>query len=208
MVLIIDTETTGLGGYPADRVLEIGIAELDVQTGEVRPVYGAMIRYDDMETFKREYEKEHGPIWVFGNTDLSMDKLLSEGKSPETVLAEVKKIIHGKQLTSYNVPFDFGKFLNHPPWSFDKEYCIISFDIMCLATNTVKAMAEHDMIADKDIQQRLLDKWGKDPDRYVKSLDSYRVLCPDDPAGREGIQTHRAMDDAVMEAYILKSLIG
>ena len=45
MVLIIDTETTGLSGYPKDRVLEIGIAELD--GGSVRPVYSEIIHYSD-----------------------------------------------------------------------------------------------------------------------------------------------------------------
>ena len=40
-ILIIDTETTGLTGYPLDRVLEIGIAEL--KDGRVSPVYSEII---------------------------------------------------------------------------------------------------------------------------------------------------------------------
>ena len=44
MVLIIDTETTGLEGYPRDRVLEFGVAEYDELSREVTPVYSEMIR--------------------------------------------------------------------------------------------------------------------------------------------------------------------
>ena len=53
MVLIIDTETTGLSGYPKDRVLEIGIAELE--EGSVKPVYSEIIRYSDIVEFDRKY---------------------------------------------------------------------------------------------------------------------------------------------------------
>ncbi|WP_400234524.1 exonuclease domain-containing protein [Methanomethylophilus alvi] len=49
MVLIIDTETTGLSGYPKDRVLEIGIAELE--GGSVKSVYSEIIRYSDIVEF-------------------------------------------------------------------------------------------------------------------------------------------------------------
>lgn len=45
MVLIIDTETSGLEGYPRDRVLEIGIAELKDDT--VSQVYSEVIRYPE-----------------------------------------------------------------------------------------------------------------------------------------------------------------
>lgn len=53
-MLIIDTETTGLEGYPRDRVLEIGIAEYD----ELRSI--KMItarRYDIMDLATKEVMK-------------------------------------------------------------------------------------------------------------------------------------------------------
>ncbi|MDY5678794.1 MAG: hypothetical protein SPF21_02445, partial [Candidatus Methanomethylophilaceae archaeon] len=43
-----------------------------------------------------------------------------------------------------------------------------------------------------------------DPKEF-RSQDAYRVLCPDNPM-RLGNQTHRALDDAIMEGWILKTL--
>ena len=42
-------------------------------------------------------------------------------------------------------------------------------------------------------------------DKWVRSIDAYRVLCPEDPMGLESMR-HRAIDDAVMEGWILKAL--
>lgn len=53
MVLIIDTETTGLEGYPRDRVLEIGIAEYD----ELRSIKMITARYDIMGLATKEVMK-------------------------------------------------------------------------------------------------------------------------------------------------------
>ena len=97
MVLIIDTETTGLEGYPKDRVLEIGIAELDVHTGNVKPVYNELIRYDDIREFCRIYEREYEPIWVFQNTDIKIEDIETAEKDLKTVVEEVKGIVHGQQ---------------------------------------------------------------------------------------------------------------
>ena len=43
------------------------------------------------------------------------------------------------------------------------------------------------------------------PEKWVRSIDAYRVLCPEDPMGLEGMR-HKAIDDAVMEGYILKAM--
>ena len=40
-------------------------------------------------------------------------------------------------------------------------------------------------------------------EKWVKSIDAYNVLCSDDPMHMKGMQTHRAIDDAMMEAHIL-----
>lgn len=90
------------------------------------------------------------------------------------------------------------------PWKLD---CIIAYNIMGLATDRVYRMAEDDMIEDKILQSRLL-KERKDScyeDKWVRSIDAYRVLCPDDPMKLDRMR-HRAVDDAVMEGRILKAL--
>ena len=109
MVLIIDTETTGLEGYPKYRILEIGIAKLE--EGSVKPVYSEIIRYSDIVEFDRKYVNLDGSegIWIYRNSDLRMEDTLNASKDVERVAAEVRAIVSGMEVTSYNGPFDFGK---------------------------------------------------------------------------------------------------
>ena len=206
MVLIIDTETTGLSGYPKDRVLEIGIAELE--EGSVRPAYSEIIRYPDIVEFDRKYVNLDGSegIWIYRNSDLRMEDTLNASKDVETVAAEVRGIVTGREVTSYNVGFDFGKFLYHEPWNL-KELCSVPYDIMELATKMVYSQAEDDIIPDKVLQERLLREREESyhPNKWIRSIDAYRALCPEDLMGLEGMR-HRAIDDAVMEGFVLKTL--
>ncbi|WP_400246220.1 3'-5' exonuclease [Methanomethylophilus alvi] len=206
MVLIIDTETTGLSGYPKDRVLEIGIAELE--GGSVRPVYSEIIRYPDIAEFDRKYVNLDGSegIWIYRNTDLRMEDTLNASKDVERVAAEVRAIVSGMEVTSYNVPFDLGKFLYHEPWNL-RGIVERKIDIMKLATSKVYELCESDSLDDKGLQERLLREREESyyPEKWVRSIDAYRALCPEDPMGLEGMR-HRAIDDAVMEGWILKAL--
>ncbi len=207
-MLIIDTETTGLEGYPKDRILEIGIAEL-TDSGEIREVYSSVIRYDDIEEYDRNYVNRDGSkgIWVYRNSDLKIQDTLDAEKDLEIVVKEVRKIVDGKEITSYNVPFDFGRFLDHEPWCL-RDIVVLNVDIMDMATERVYELCDSDSIEDKGLQQRLI--WEREDSQYplkwVRSQDAYRVLCPDDPM-KLGKQSHRALDDAVMEAWILKTLL-
>lgn len=206
MVLIIDTETTGLSGYPKDRVLEIGMAELE--EGSVKPVYSEIIRYSDIVEFDRKYVNLDGSegIWIYRNSDLRMEDTLNASKDVERVAAEVRELVSGREVTSYNVGFDFGKFLFHEPWNL-KELCSVPYDIMELATKMVYSLAEDDMIPDKVLQERLLREKEESyhPNKWIRSIDAYRALCPEDPMGLE-VMRHRAIDDAVMEGFVLKTL--
>ena len=207
MVLIMNTETTGLEGYPKDRVLEIGIAELE--EGSVKPVYSEIIRYSDIVEFDRKYVNPNGSegIWIYRNSDLRMEDTLNASKDVETVAAEIREIVSGREVTSYNVGFDFGKFLYHEPWNL-KVLCSVPYDIMELATKRVYSLAEDDLIQDKMLQDRLLREREESyyPEKWVRSIDAYRALCPEDPMGLEGMR-HRAIDDAVMEGWVLKTLV-
>ena len=206
MVLIIDTETTGLSGYPKDRVLEIGIAELE--EGSVRPVYSEIIRYSDIVEFDRKYVNPNGSegIWIYRNSDLRMEDTLNASKDVERVAAEVRAIVSGREVTSYNVGFDFGKFLYHEQWNL-RGIVERKIDIMKLATSKVYELCESDSLDDKELQERLLKEREESyyPEKWVRSIDAYRALCPEDPMGLEGMR-HRAIDDAVMEGWILEAL--
>ena len=203
-MLIIDTETTGLVGYPMDRVLEIGIAEMDEKTFEVKPVYNALVKYADQEEYFAKYKENRGPIWVFDNTDMTPEMIAEEGKGVSEVVDDVRNIVSGKCVTSYNVPFDFGRFLYYDPWNLS-EICKVPFDIMDEATFAVRNRAENDKIENKALADRLLWEWEDFPEKWLRSADAYAALCPEDPAGI-GEQKHRALDDAIQEAYILAAV--
>lgn len=207
MVLIIDTETTGLEGYPKDRVLEIGIAEL-TDDGDVREVYSEQIRYSDIVEFDKNYENRDGSkgIWIYRNSDLRMEDTLNASKDAETVASEVREIVSGREVTSYNVGFDFGKFLYHEPWNL-RGIVERKIDIMKLASARVYELCEEDALEDKELQERLLREREESyyPEKWVRSIDAYRALCPKDPMRLEKMM-HRAIDDAVMEGWILSRL--
>ena len=206
MVLIIDTETTGLSGYPKDRVLEIGIAELE--EGSVKPVYSEIIRYSDIAEFDRKYVNLDGSegIWIYRNSDLRMEDTLNASMDVERVAAEVRAIVSGMEVTSYNVPFDLGKFLYHEPWNL-RGIVERKIDIMKLATSKVYELCESDSLDDKGLQKRLLREREEPyyPEKWMGPIDAYRALCPEDPMGLEGMR-HRAIDDAVMEGWVLSAL--
>ena len=141
------------------------------------------------------------------NSRLKMEDTLDAEKDLDTVVREVRGIVSGRVVTAYNVPFDFDRFLGHEPWDL-KGTCSIPFDIMNMATDKVNELADSDSIEDKLLQRRLIrereDSYYED--KWVRSIYAYRVLCPEDPMGLEGMR-HRAIDDAMMEGRILKSLL-
>lgn len=208
MVLIIDIETTGLRGLPIDRVLEVGICEYDECERTITPIYGEIIRYEDMDGFKVHYESFYNePMFIFDEGHLTVEDCMYAAKSLDTVVEDVRGIVHGDTITSYNTNFDFNKFLYHEPWGLD-EITLRPFDIMVMATRHVKEMAMNDRVEDKELQDRMLRMWENNPDRWIRSLDAYRSLCPDDPIGLSGVQSHRALDDAIMEAHILDAIFS
>ena len=181
-IYVIDTETTGLNGAPVDHVVDIGIAAVDPSTGEVWPVYQSLVGYN-----VSEWDDAHRDAWVFCHTDL---RLCDIGAAPplDDVRFQVAGILAAERVTSYNVPFDFGKFLNRPPWSLSKVYDLAP-DIMEACTPVV---------ADR----------SHPGSKHPRLINSYGALCPDDPAGLAGTQRHRAQSDALAAAYVLRELIS
>lgn len=184
MIFILDTETTGLDGAPNDYVVDLGVVRLDTDTGDVMPVYDYVIRYDT-----ESWTPGQRNAWIFQHSDLCLDDVDSGIMTPEemagdmSMLAEITKF----PWTSYNVDYDFGKFLSRPPWNFAPR---MYDDIMHLAAEHVPG-----------------DHIRYDGTPYFPKLEkAYRVLCPDDPAHIK-VQKHRALADAVQAAYVLQTII-
>lgn len=214
-IYIVDLETTGLMGWPTDHILEVGIAKLDLDTGEIDEVYERVCNPGEWHLMR--YRDKYGEPWIFKNGYMTQSEVKDVGLSLGTIMREVERILFsGEYVTSYNVAFDFDKFLLKNPFVIYDRGPIIPFDIADLATRTIKAK-----LCNYQEPQWLLAGWGKippveqrileglciNPERRIRAIDAYCYLCPDDPLKLAGREAHRALKDALMEAHILRSVL-
>lgn len=176
-MFVVDIETTGLKGIQyGEKIVEVGVVE--ITSNGIKDRYSAIVKHDDIDLCS--------DAWVFNNTTLTVEDV-KNGTPEYEVAYDLKTLLNNKPATSYNVPFDFGKFLYKIPWG---VFPYIPFDIMILA-------------------HKYVDPVGYPASKWPPSEDVYHYLFPDtDPAGIGRKQTHRALDDARMEAYILVELLG
>ena len=105
-VFVVDTETTGLCGCDrGDRVVDIGIVEVDTERGTVMPVYSEIVGYDISG-----WSEDQKNAWIFSHSDLTLD-MVSRAEPLEEIARDVRLILDGNVAASYNEGFDFDKFL-------------------------------------------------------------------------------------------------
>lgn len=179
-IYVIDTETTGLKGAPKDVVVDIGICKVDLMKGTVEPVYSSVVGYDTSEW--NDYRLN---AWIFENTDMTVD-MVDSAPPHEKVISEVKEIIKGKMVTSYNTEYDMDKFLYLEPWNLKGEFRLC-MDIMKAATYVCKVPSPY---------------YGRQY-HYPKLDFAYSTITEGDPAGIGGVQDHRALSDATVASYIM-----
>ena len=113
-ILIIDIETTGFS--PASgKIVEIGIVELDLATGEKQIVFDQVCL--EQEATVEEIEKS----WIVENSTLTVEEILA-AKSLHTMAPEIQEIINKYEqgATAFNNVFDFG-FLENRGFTFPKK---------------------------------------------------------------------------------------
>ena len=98
-ILILDIETTGFLGQ-GGSIVEIGIVDLDLDTGEITEVFESLILEEG------EVKKD---AWIFQNSDLTVEEILDAPLSGEVFLT-VQSILNKYPLgcTAFNKKFDFG----------------------------------------------------------------------------------------------------
>ncbi len=181
-LLVLDTETTGLIGGPHDLVVDIGICEAVLSTGEVNEVYSSVVGYDTTE-----WSDEMCRSWIFENTDLTVD-MVAAGKPFPAVKQEVSKLLRGKYVTCYNVQYDLDKFLYREPWNLQRQF-LEARDIMFSAAELCKLPAMDPRVKEF---------------RYPKLDYAYQHLMGgDDPAGIGEKQDHRALSDAKVASHLM-----
>ena len=98
-ILILDIETTGFLGKGS--IVEIGIVELDLDTGEIKEVFESLVK-EKMLTAK------HRDAWIFNNSDLTVEAVRNAPGETEVFL-QVQAILNKYPLgcTAFNNKFDF-----------------------------------------------------------------------------------------------------
>lgn len=180
-IYVLDTETTGLSGYPEDVVVDIAICKVDPEAGTVDEVYSSVVGYD-----VSSWNDARKNAWIFQNTDMTLE-MVSAAPPAEKVAEDVRRILNGKNVTSFNMGFDMDKFLYHRPWDL-KGKIMASRCIMLASADVCKIPGMYENY-----------KWPR-------LEEAYSIIVDGDPAGIEGPQKHRALSDAVMASHILIAL--
>ena len=154
-VFVVQVVTDGDYGFPLDRVCEIGICRVDLDTGNVESAYSARILLEPGSFTKKQksyFEEVSGePI-----------EALLDGTPLDSVVMDVKELLNGKTITSFDVSFAIKKFLINEPRDISKEMTIMAS-------------------GGRGIPPTAL---GDNPKNENLAIDSaYRMLFPDDAMG-------------------------
>ncbi|MDR0523563.1 MAG: hypothetical protein LBG62_03985 [Candidatus Methanoplasma sp.] len=184
-IYVLDTETTGLNGAPADVVVDVGVCAVDVARGTVRDAYSSIVGYD-----VGEWDRGRREAWIFQNTDLTLE-MVAAAPPRHRVDADLRALLRGRSLTTYNIPFDLGKFLYREPWSMRGVFEERA-DIMKAATEVCKLPSQYYGVRY----------------RFPTLERAYSMAFGDgDPAGIGGKQDHRALSDARMASHLMLKMI-
>ncbi len=155
---------------------------VDIEEKSVKEVYQSIVGY---EVNSWDYRKRNA--WIFRNSNLTLDRV-KNAKPLKLVVKEVRELVRDTLITSYNVEYDFTKFLCCSPWNLDEFVHDICNCIMIASAAICQLPGFYQKY-----------KWPR--------LDiAYRTICKNNPVKIE-TQTHRAMDDALLSAYVLVELI-
>ncbi|MDR0791455.1 MAG: 3'-5' exonuclease [Methanomassiliicoccaceae archaeon] len=180
-VLVIDTETTGLKGAPADKVVDIAVCRVTLGTDKVDVLYSSVVGHDTSK-----WDNDLKRSWIFENTDLTLE-MVNVAPPEAQVIRDVTAILNNANVTSFNFAYDFNKFLYLEPWSLKGRF--VPFRCIMESSKTVCKLPG------------LYEEY-----KWPKLSEAYSIIRKDDPARVNGMQSHRALSDAVMASYILLGL--
>jgi DNA polymerase-3 subunit epsilon len=123
-IAIIDIETTDLKPETG-LIIEIGIVELDLGTGETRILFDSKVK-------ESHFSQNHKNAWIFYNSDLKFEEV-ENAPNLEQFREELQEIFDCYPLTAYNTYFDFG-FMESRGFVIKKDIP----DIMAVAKDTCK----------------------------------------------------------------------
>lgn len=172
-IAIVDLEASGLRP-DTDLILDIGIVELDLVTGDRRIIFDSRVR-------EATFGDDHRNSWIFKNSDLRFE-YIENAPSFDDIKDTIQNIFNKYYVTAYNKSFDLG-FLKCRGIKFPNELPCI----MLRASNICKIPFKMNSLED--------DKKYKWP-HFSEVWDHF---FPDNNYSGE----NRAVDDARDEAFIL-----
>ncbi len=99
IVAVIDIETTGLDPIN-DLILEIGIVELNLLTGETKILFDRYVK-------ELSFGEEHRDSWIFKNSDIKFEDI-ENAPLFESLKNEIAEIFSKYRVTAFNKSFDLG----------------------------------------------------------------------------------------------------
>lgn len=174
-VHVMQIISNGPEGFPKDEVVDVGICAVDLDTMEVDSVYSMMIRHD---TSSWDDDKKGYII----NANIPLNDV-DNGMSVNDVCNDVKRILNGRDIASFDIRNVFYRYMVNEPWDLTKEASIMPSICSRLPSSqrcTVPA------------------------EENVKIREAYEKMFKDDPMDI-GTGT-RALDHALMSSAILMEL--
>ncbi|MEA3558644.1 MAG: exonuclease domain-containing protein, partial [Candidatus Thermoplasmatota archaeon] len=98
-IAIVDIETTGFESRK-DLILEIGVVELLLESGETNILFDSIVR-------EKGFGNDHKDSWVLNNSDLDFEDV-RDAPTLKSKKAEIQELLFSYHVTAYNSTFDFG----------------------------------------------------------------------------------------------------
>lgn len=129
-VAVIDIETTGLDPE-IELILEIGIVEVDLLTGETKILFESLVK-------EPKFGEEHRDAWIFSNSDLKFEDF-ENAPLLDDLKQKISEILNQYSITAFKKAFDLD-FLKAKKISIPKELPCI----MLTAQNILKIPYQYD----------------------------------------------------------------
>lgn len=118
-VYVVEVHTDGEYGFPRDRIAEIGICRVDTGTGDVESAFSTRVHLEPGSFMKRQRQ------YLYATSGLTPEDL-AVGMPEAEAARQVKRILAGKTVTSFDIGYTFKKFLVYDPWDITLEMSVMS----------------------------------------------------------------------------------
>jgi hypothetical protein len=116
-LLILDLETTGLDGFPSDRIVQFGYLLCQVYENDSNKYELIPSESGEINIFEPEYRDVYKKSYIFVNDYLDYQIWKKGALNFDRSVVQIQKIITNKILCCYNVNFDLAKFLYREPFN-------------------------------------------------------------------------------------------